>query len=171
MAMVTAFQLVFAAGVALTALALAGAGFRLVGRGVLRVLAGAVAAMAVGAWIAFALEPSRDLAVSAGGLTGAALAATVSFALARALVRASRMDAELDRVQGRLRELVDAEADERAAELERLLGRARAESLSLLAEQERRIAEERRTLVVERERAAAAELTDALARTQTQVEQ
>ena len=67
--------------------------------------------------------------------------------------------------------LVDAEAAEHAAELERVLARARADSVSLLVEEERRIAEERRREFAERERESTASLTEALTRTQAQVEQ
>src|SRR6266700_792587 len=141
----TSFQIVFAVGVAVASAALAAAGFRLVRRVALVCATAVVSAAAVAAWIAFALRPDRELAISAGGLTGAAVAAAGSLALARALRRAAQIDAEL--------------------------ARARADSISLLAEQERRIAEERRTMVIERERSAGAELTEALARTQKQVEQ
>jgi hypothetical protein len=47
----------------------------------------------------------------------------------------------------------------------------RADSISLLTHEERRIAEERRAAMAEREREASGELTQALARTQDQVEQ
>jgi golgin subfamily B member 1 len=171
MAVRTIFELVFTAGIVVASAALAAAAFRLAGRVVLGGATLLVAAMAVAAWIAFALQPGRDLAVSAGGLTGAAVAAAASLALGRALQRSSRIDAELEQAQARLHELVAREAEDRAAELERVLARARADSVSLLAEQERRIAEERRKAVVERENAAGAELLAALARTQRQVEQ
>jgi hypothetical protein len=62
-------------------------------------------------------------------------------------------------------------AGEGAAELVRTLARARADSVSLLAEEERRIAEERRTEFAEQERATANALTAALTATQQQVEQ
>src|SRR5919201_230663 len=82
---------------------------------------------AVAAWVAFALDPSRGVAIAAVGLTP-------------------------------------------AAELERVLARARAESTSLLLEEERRIAETRRKEVADREEEAAARLSEALAETQRRVE-
>ena len=171
MAVRTIFELVFAAGVVVASAALAAAAFRIAGRTALLGATTLVGAMAVAAWIAFAFDPKRELGVSAAGLTGAAIAAAASLVLARALQRSSRIDAELEHAQARLREFVTREAEDRAAELERILARARADSISLLAEQERRIAEERRRVVVERETAAGAELMAAVARTQQQVEQ
>jgi hypothetical protein len=171
MSLTRIFEYVFAAGVVLASAALVAAGFRLVGRAVLGAAASVVMAMAVAAWVAFALDPGHSLALSAGGLTGAAVAAASSLALARALRRSARIDAELERAQARLAELIGLEAEERAAELERVLSRARADSISLLTEQERRIAEERRVIVLERERAAGGELTVALTAVQKQTEQ
>jgi hypothetical protein len=89
----------------------------------------------------------------------------------RALARAGEVDLHLDEAQRRLRALVDREADERAAELERTLARARADSVSLLVEEERKLSEEHRREFAERERDAGASLTGALTATQTQVEQ
>ena len=171
MAVRTIFELVFAAGVVVASAALAAAAFRIAGRTALLGATTLVGAMAVAAWIAFAFDPKRELGVSAAGLTGAAIAAAASLVLARALQRSSRIDAELEHAQARLREFVTREAEDRAAELERILARARADSISLLAEQERLLAEERRRVVVERETAAGAELMAAVARTQQQVEQ
>ena len=59
---------------------------------------------------------------------------------------------------------------ERNAELERTLARARADSASILAEQERRMAEERRAAAAERSRVAEDELGKALTVAQQQVE-
>jgi hypothetical protein len=167
----TIFEILFAVGVVIASAALAGAAFRLAERTLLLGATASIGAAAVAGWIAFAVRPGRELAVSAGGLTGAAVAAAASLALAAALQRSARIDAEIELAQARLRELVARETEDRAAELERVLARARADSVSLLAEQERRIAEERRKMVVESETAAGTELTAALARTQQQVEQ
>jgi hypothetical protein len=167
----TVVQLGFAVSAVVAAGALAGAGFRLVGRGVLALATTLVSVLAVAAWVVFAFRVERDIAVSAGGLTVAAVAAAASLALARANRRSARFDAELDRAQTKLTELVAAETAASTAELERLLTRARAESVSLLAEQERRIAEERRATFLERERAAGEELTTTLTQIQQQIEQ
>src|SRR2546421_220014 len=77
----------------------------------------------------------------------------------RELLRTTRrVDEQLVRAQARLSSQIAREVDERNAELERTLARARADSISLLAEQERRIAEERRSSALERSRLAADEL-------------
>ena len=70
----------------------------------------------------------------------------------------------------RLSILITREASERAAELERTLARSRADSASLLAEQERRVAEDRRRVGEERAEAATRSLTEALANVQLQVD-
>jgi hypothetical protein len=167
----TVLQIAFAVGAVLAAGALAGAGFRLVGRIALALITTTVCALAVAAWVAFAFRSEGDIAVSAGGLTVAAVAAAASLALARANRRSARFDAELDRAQTKLSELVAAETAASTAELERLLTLARAESVSLLADQERRIAEERRATFLERERGAGEELTATLTQIQQQIEQ
>src|SRR5919198_677443 len=89
----------------------------------------------------------------------------------RGIVHAAKVDREIELAKRRLAEIVARDAEERAAELERVLARARAESLSLIADEERRIAESRRTVIAEREQASARELSDALAETQRRVEQ
>src|SRR5438128_6948263 len=75
-------------------------------------------------------------------------------------------DAEL-----RLNELIEREAEERQAELQRALAMARAESVALLAQEERRLAEERRREFIERERQASADLSLKLVETQRLVEE
>jgi hypothetical protein len=173
MPVTTAFDIAFAAGVVLAALALAGAALRALHRYLLGLLAAVVGGGAIAAWIVYAARHShpRELAVAAGGLTACAVATAGAILLRRALVRADDTDAYFAQAQTRLRELIDREAEERAAELERTLARARADSVSLLAEEERRIAEERRTEFAEQERATANALTAALTATQSQVEQ
>src|SRR3954454_10441271 len=173
MVLTTVFDIVFAAGVGVAALALAGAALGFLSRSALRALAALELAGALAAWLAFALsqDHARELAVSAGGLTGCLLAASASLLLQRALIRTAAMDANLEEAQATLRALVARETAESAAELERLLARARAESVSLLADEERRIADEHRREFAEREREVATSLTEALTATQTQVEQ
>jgi len=106
----------------------------------------------------------------AAGITLAFAAELVALRLRDLLRAAGRVDEQLARAQGRLNALVAREAEERAAELERVLARARADSSSLLADQERRIAEERRSAAAERSRVAVDELGEALTTTQKQIE-
>jgi hypothetical protein len=173
MALTTVFDIVFAGGVVVAALALAGAAVRFLPRSALVGLAAFELGGTVAAWAAFALSHAhpRELAISAGGLIGCLLAASASLLLQRALVRTDAMDANLEETQTALRALVAREAAESTAELERLLARARADSVSVLIEEERRIAEEHRRELAEREREVAASLTEALTATQAQVEQ
>jgi uncharacterized phage infection (PIP) family protein YhgE len=168
--LVTIAQIVFAATALVTALSLAGAAFDALGRRLLLAATLAIGLAAVACWIAFALRPQSALAVVAGGMTVAFGAELVALRL-RDLLRASgRVDAQLARAQSRLQSLVAQEAEERAAELGLVLARARADSSSMLAEQERRIAEERRAAAAERSRVAVDELGEALTKAQQQIE-
>jgi hypothetical protein len=173
MLLTRAFDIVFAAGISVAAFALLGAAMRFLPRIVLVALASLEFGAAIGGWLFFALRHShpRELAVAAGGLTGCLLAAVAAIALRHALVHGERIDAHLDEARARLQGLVEREAEERAAELERTLARARADSVSMLVDEERKIAEDHRREFAERERAVAASLTEALTTTQSQVEQ
>jgi hypothetical protein len=166
----TGFSIGFAAAiVVLGASFAAGATGRLSGR-VAYALAALVGLGAVAAWITLALEPELALAVAAAGLTVCALAELGAYALARLVRRGDALDADFELAERRLSELIDKASRERAAELERTLARARADSASQLAEEERRIAEDHRRLIVDREGAARDELAATLATAQQQVE-
>ena len=173
MALTTALDIAFAIGVVVAAASLALAAFRVVSTQLLVVLTFVLLAGAVAAWVIYAVHTplETELAVAAGGLLACAIATAGSVLLRRALERSDAVDARLEESQAQLYAIVDAEAAERAAELERTLARARADSVSLLVEEERRIAEERRREFAARERESTASLTEALTRTQAQVEQ
>jgi len=173
MLLTTAFDLVFVAGIAVAVLALAGAALRFLSRSALLALVALELVGAVAAWVAFALEQTREreLAISAAGITVCTLAAAAALLLRRALVRSEEIDVQMDAARVSLRALIDHEAAERAAELERTLARARAESVSLLIDEERKIVDDHRREFAEREQQFAASLTEALTMTQTQVEQ
>ena len=173
MALTTAFDIVFAAGIGVAAFALAGAAMRFLPRVALVGLTALQAAAAVAAWLAFALRHThpRELAIAAGGLTGCVLATGAALALRRVLQRTEEIDTHFAEAQTRLRALVDQEAAERGAELERTLARARADSVSLLVEEERKLAEEHRREFAEREVTIGASLTETLTALQSQVEQ
>jgi hypothetical protein len=172
MLLTSAFELVFVAGIAVAVLALAGAGLKFLSRAALLALAGLELCGAVAAWIAFALEHSheRELAVSAAGVTVCALIAASALILRRALARSEAIDARLAEARDSLRTLVEREAAERAAELDRTLARARAESVSLLIDEERKIIDDHRREFAQREQQFAASLTESLTATQGQVE-
>ncbi len=131
-------------------------------RKVIWALGGILAACAAGAWVVFAIEPRRDVAVAAAGLTVCAAFELGLLVLQRLLERRRDTETRLAEAEERLDSVVRRETETRARELERTLAMARAESLSRLVDEERRLAEERRALVGERERHAGAELNDAL---------
>lgn len=173
MLLTTAFALVFVAAIAVAVLALAGATLQFLPRTALQALVALELVGAVAAWVSFAFEHSREreLAISATGITACALAAAAGLLVRRALVRSGELDAQMDEARANLRALVDREAEERAAELERTLARARAESVSLLIDEERKIVDDHRREFAAREQQFAASLTESLTATQTQVEQ
>ena len=167
----TAFQIAFAAGIVLAAVTLGLGAVRAVGRLVLGILAAVVSCGAVAGWVFFALRDDRVVGLSAAGLTTCAIVAWASLLLRSALRRAETIDQHLSEAHAKLNALVERESEDRAAELERTLARARADSVSLLIEEERRIADERRKEFAEREREVVASLTASLVSTQAQVEQ
>ena len=171
MALTTICDLIFAGGVVLAALALAGAALHLARTRALVVAPVLEGAAAVGVWVAFALRHDRPLAVAAAGLTACTLAAGAAVLLSRALTRVGAMDARLAEAQADLLASVEREKTALGKELQLTLARARADSRSLLEEQERQIAEERRALVSEWEHDATAALGDKLNQVQAQVEQ
>jgi hypothetical protein len=156
---------VVVAAASLTAAALGRAPTRLVLWAAALLGAGAVAA-----WIAVGFDPRVELVVPAVGITLAFAAELAALRLQHLVVSSRRHDDQLARAQARLTSFVAQESRDRAAELERVLSRARAESTSLLAEQERRIAEEHRVAAEERQREAAAALSAELLSTQARVD-
>src|SRR2546426_2394259 len=163
-------QIVFAVAAGVAAMTLLGVAFDRIRRRVLVALALLAGLAAVAAWVGFGLRPGTNTATAAGGITVAFVAQLAAVKL-RDLLRVSRrVDDQLARAQGRINSLIAREADERNTELERTLARARADSASILAEQERRMAEERRAAAAERARVAEDELGKALTAAQQQVE-
>ena len=172
MAITSAFDLVFAAGICVAALALLEASASRVMRTALTTAGLVELRAAAGAWIAFALRHShpRELSVAAAGLTACALVVGAAELLRRALDHAAAIDRHLAEGRAGIRQVIEREAAERTAELERTLARARADSVSLLVEEERKLAESHRREFADRDREAGAALTAALTTTQAQVE-
>jgi hypothetical protein len=168
--LVTIMQIAFVAAACVAALTLLGVAFDRVQHRLLVALAALTGVAAVAAWVGFGLRPGTDTATAAGGITIAFVAQLAAVKLRDLLRSARRFDDQLARAQGRMNSLIAREADERTAELERTLARARADSASILAEQERRMAEERRAAAAERSRVAEDELGKALTVAQQQVE-
>ena len=170
MDLVAIAQIVFAVTAAVTAGSLLAAAFDRVSRRVLLALAVAIGLGAVAAWVAAVVRRDVELVVVAGGMTLAFAAELLAVRLRDLFRAAGRVDEQLARAQSRLHSLVAREAEDRAAELELVLARARADSTSMLAEQERRIAEERRAAAAERSRETVDELGEALMKAQQQIE-
>ncbi len=156
-------QLAFAVAIVVTVAALTAAAAGRGPRAVFIALAAGLALAAAAAWVAFALELDTPLGVAAGGLSLCAVVQLAALSLREAILRQRRFDETLDEAEAHLREVVERETRQRADELERTLARARAESMSALLEEERRIGEERRKAVAESEREASHELANALA--------
>ena len=167
----TVFEVVFAAGVVAACAVLACAAFTRVRAQLLLAISVLLAAAAVAAWVAFALDPNRELAVAAGGLVACFLAAIGAIGLRRGLARSRAIDSDLERLRVELDAVIERELRQRAAELELTLARARADSLSFFADEERKHTDERRRLADESEERARAELAELLATVQRQVEQ
>jgi hypothetical protein len=163
-------QIVFAVSAVAAGLSLAAAAFDRIGRPALVTLAAVSGAVAVGGWVVAGIVQETDVIVAAAGMTLAFVAQVAAIRLRDLMRTTRRVDEQLARAHGRLNSLIAREAEERGAELERTLARARADSASLLAEQERKIAEERRAEATERARAAESELGAALMRAQQQVD-
>ena len=72
--------------------------------------------------------------------------------------RIADVEAELDLARDELKRVIREETAASAAEIQRLVARERADTVSRLQEEVRKIAEERRRDVIERERQAGAEL-------------
>jgi len=92
-------------------------------------------------------------------------------ALRKARAHGRLLETEIERGKAAFDEIVAEEVQRRSTELQATLARARAESLSQLADEERRIADERRRDVAERERDATAHLAEQLVAAQGAVEQ
>ncbi|MGH2921346.1 MAG: hypothetical protein ACRDKU_04680 [Gaiellaceae bacterium] len=167
----TALQITFAAGILLAAGTLAAAAIERAGPRTVAAMSVLLGAAATIAWVAFALEPSRDAAVVAAGLTACLLAALGGLALGRGLTRGRAIESQLMRVRDELDAVVGRELAARSEELEHTLARARADALSMFAAEQRQLSEERRRLATESEGRMRTELIDSLAATQGHVEQ
>ena len=109
--------------------------------------------------------------MAAGGLTVCSRSRRSDAPAARWPGADRRTDAELEAAETALRDLVERETVLRGEELERTLARARAETSSRLAEDERKLAEARRNELAQRERRVTGELGEALALVERRVEQ
>src|SRR5690349_16778399 len=93
-------------------------------RSALLTLAWAVAGVAAAAWVVVALEPGRDAATAAAGITVCAAAQAGLLVLRRLLEQGQAVDASLAAAREELDAVVKRENETRAAELERTLALA-----------------------------------------------
>jgi hypothetical protein len=163
------FEVVFAGAVVAVFGSIAAALLGRISRNALLGLTGLVTAAAAAAWVVFALGPTQALGLAAGGLTVCAALQLGTLALQQLVARTKDVDRQLAEAEERLDSLVARATESHAAEIERTLARARADSLSRLVVEERRIGEERRAALAERERRASAELSDALGKVEQRV--
>jgi hypothetical protein len=109
------------------------------------------------------------LLIAGVGVAGA-VAATLAFLLWRSRQRAADTTGLIADATARIRVAVEEETAAHADEIRRLLARERAESMSALAAEERRLGEERRAAFAERERVTSDGLADSLARVERRLE-
>jgi hypothetical protein len=171
-----AFDLVFAAGLAVIGLSLAAVAF---GRAKERHLLWAAGALAVTSLAAGAallvnvIEPFTEtdaIVLAAGGLAAAAIGELGLVAYLRALRRTQEVERLSVAARDELARFVETEMRERMLELERLLARERANASHQLSEQERRLSEERRDVVERQTERARVELTQAVSAVQERLE-
>jgi hypothetical protein len=110
------------------------------------------------------------VAIVAAAAAVAAAAGAVCL-LRRAQSSMRTLEQELERGKAMFDAVVAREAEQRATDLEQTLSLARAESLTALLDEERRITEERRRDVAERERDASSRLAHSLTEAQRRVEE
>ena len=169
-------EIVFAVGLVVVSLSLAGVLARRVSERTLRVLTGLLAGGAAVFTAALGLNAverfaeSDGLVLAAGGLAAAAVAEAGLVALLHALERLRDYERLTETGRDRIDALLAAHAEERASELERTLSRERANASHLLGEQERRLGQVRRDLVIRQVEQARTELTEAVAHVQEQLE-
>jgi gas vesicle protein len=163
-------ELVFALSVILAAGLVYAAANRRASRSALVAGTSVLGAAVAGSWVVVAFAPGEDTVLSAAGTTAAFLAGLVALPLRRSLDRNRRLEADAAAVELRMRRRMEELVEENTAELERLVARTRADTISLVGEEERRIAEERRRLIAEQERKASGELAEVLAAVQRRVE-
>ena len=174
--MALALELAVAAALLVVALSFAGVVTRRLGE---RAILAITIAFAVAAALAFAVvgvnlvEEFADtdvLLMAAAALAAAAIAEGGLYGFARGLRSLREVEQVADAAKANLSTALEAEAEARRKELDRMLARERAHATHLLGEQERAIAEERRTVVERQAERARVELTEAVASVQQRLE-
>jgi hypothetical protein len=172
-----ALDIVFAVGVVIVALSLAGVVTDRVSPRLLLwttiglAFAAAAATIALGIDLIDNYADDEALLLAAVGLGAAALAEAGLLALSRGLVRLREIEHLADEARAQIETHAEEEARNRILELERMLARERANAGHQLSEQERRLAEERRDTVERQAERARVELTQTVASVQERLEQ
>ena len=174
--MTLALEIAFAASFAIVAVSLVAVVFArvpervllgsAVGLAVLGLAAAVVAVIAI-------VEGSGDedvLVVAAGGILIAALAEAGLVALARGLRQVADSERLGEQARNRIDEYLEQHAEQRKAEIGRMLARERANTSYALGEQERQLAEERRDSIERQAERARVELAEAVASAQERLE-
>ena len=104
-------ELVFAAAVVAVFASAVAAVFDRVSRSMLLGLAAVVGTAAAAGWVLFALEPSAELAVAAGGLTVCAVLQLGVLVLQRLVARSREVDRQLAEAEARFDALVAHEVE------------------------------------------------------------
>lgn len=133
-------------------------------------IAAALSGIAVGVDLVASFADTEALLLVTGGLALAALAEATLYALARGLRRVRDLEGVAESARGRLDAYLEEHAEQRRAELERVLARERANATYVLGEQERKLAEERRDHVARQAESSRIELAEAVASAQERLE-
>jgi hypothetical protein len=174
--MTLALEIAFAASFAIVAASLVAVVFARVPE---RLLLGSAVALAVVALAAAVLagiaivEGNDDVEaflVATGGILIAAMAQAGLFALARGLRQIAETERLGEQARKRMDEYLEEHAEQRKAEVERMLARERANTSYALGEQERQLAEERRDTIERQAERARVELADAVSSAQERLE-
>jgi hypothetical protein len=174
--MALVLEIAVAAALLVVALSFAGVATRRLGERsllALTILLAVAAALALAASAVNLVEEFADaevLFLAAGGLAAAAVAEGGLYAFARGLRALREVENVGDAATASLSAALEAEAEARRKELDRMLARERAHATHLLGEQERALAEERRTVVERQAERARVELTEAVASVQERLE-
>jgi hypothetical protein len=169
-------EIAFAASFAIVAVSLVAVAF---GRVPERLLLGSAVALAVAALAAAVLagiaivEGNGDeevFVIAAGGILIAALAQVGLFALARGLRRVADAEQLGEEARKRMDDYLEQHAEQRKAEIERMLARERANTSYALGEQERQLAEDRRDSIERQAERARVELAEAVSSAQERLE-
>ena len=174
--MTLVLEIAFAASLGVVAASLVGMVFFRVPERLLLFTAAALGVLTLAAAVVAGIsiaEGNGDqdlLLVATGGILLATLAETGLVVLARGLRRVADAEQLGEQARSRMDEYLERHAEERKAEIERMLARERANTSYMLGEQERQLAEERRDSIERQAERARVELADAVSSAQERLE-